>query len=80
MLHDGVTVPRTARRTLRPMEATGRLLFIGAVTCYLLARIFTGEVTPAETVVYGATAAFGLDFLITSWRNLWQRADLAEDR
>jgi hypothetical protein len=62
------------------MEATGRLLFIGAVTCYLLGRIFTGAVTPIETVVYGVTAAFGLDYLMTSWRDLWARADLAERR
>ena len=33
-----------------------------AVTCRLLGRIHTGEVTPMETVVYGLTAAFGLDF------------------
>jgi hypothetical protein len=56
------------------MELTGRLLFMGAVTCYLLGRIFTGEVTPIETVVYGLTAAFGLDFLVSSWREMWRRA------
>jgi hypothetical protein len=53
------------------MQNTARLLFIAAVTCYLLGRVFAGETTHPETLVYAATAAFGLDFLITSWRSLW---------
>ena len=53
------------------MQTTGRLVFVAAVTCYLLGRVFAGEVLYAETVVYAATAAFGLDFLIASWRSLW---------
>jgi hypothetical protein len=56
------------------MELTGRLLFVGVVTCYLLGRIFTGEATPVETVVYGVTAAFGLEFLVASWGDVWRRA------
>jgi len=55
------------------METTGRLLFMAALTCYLLGRIFADAVTPIETVVYGATAAVGLEFLTVSWRDLWQR-------
>jgi|Tabmets5t2r1_1033131.scaffolds.fasta_scaffold95952_2 hypothetical protein len=61
------------------MEVTGRLLFVGAVTCYLLGRIFTGEVTPMETVVYALTAAVGLDFLLSSWQQLWHPAGLDAD-
>ena len=53
------------------MEITGRLLFIAAVTCYLLGRVFSGEASHPETVVYGITAAFGLEFLIANWRALW---------
>ncbi len=53
------------------MEITGRLLFIAAVTCYLLGRVFSAEASHPETVVYGITAAFGLEFLITNWRALW---------
>lgn len=53
------------------MEALGRLLFMAAVSCYLLGRIFTGEATPIEVVVYGGTAAVGLEFLMASWRELW---------
>ena len=53
------------------MQITGRLLFMAAVTCYLLGRVFAGDTTHPETVVYAATAAFGLDFLIASWRSLW---------
>jgi hypothetical protein len=53
------------------MQTTGRLLFMAAVTCYLLGRVFSGETTHPETVVYAGTAAFGLDFLIASWRSLW---------
>jgi TRAP-type mannitol/chloroaromatic compound transport system permease large subunit len=56
-----------------PTAITGRLLFVAVVTCYLLGRIFAGAATPVETVVYGATAAFGLEFLLASWRELWQR-------
>jgi hypothetical protein len=53
------------------MENAGRLLFVAAVTCYLLGRVFAGDAFYLETVVYAATAAFGLDFLIASWRSLW---------
>ena len=53
------------------MQIAGRLLFMAAVTCYLLGRVFAGDTTHPETVVYAATAAFGLDFLIASWRSLW---------
>jgi hypothetical protein len=55
------------------MENAGRLLFMATVTCYLLGRVFSGETTHPETLVYAATAAFGLDFLIASWRALWMR-------
>ncbi|HMJ96836.1 MAG TPA: hypothetical protein VK486_13340 [Thermoleophilaceae bacterium] len=53
------------------MEITGRLLFIAAVTCYLLGRVFSGEASHPETVVYGITAAFGLEFLIANWGAVW---------
>jgi hypothetical protein len=53
------------------MQTTGRLLFMAMVTCYLLGRVFSGETTHPETVVYAGTAAVGLDFLIASWRSLW---------
>ena len=53
------------------MEITGRLLFMAAVTCYLLGRVFAGGTSHPETVVYGGTAAFGLEFLIASWRSIW---------
>lgn len=53
------------------MQIMGRLVFMAAVTCYLLGRVFAGDATHPETVVYAATAAFGLDFLIVSWPSLW---------
>lgn len=53
------------------MDSAGRLIFMAAVTCYLLGRVFAGDTTQPETVVYGLTAAFGLEFLIASWRGLW---------
>jgi hypothetical protein len=56
------------------MGIMGRLLFIAAVTCYLLGRIFGPAATPIEVVVYSATAGFGLEFLTASWRDLWQRS------
>jgi len=55
------------------MEITVRLPFMAAVTCYLLGRVLSGEASPPETVVYGMTAAFGLEFLIASWPSLWER-------
>ena len=54
------------------METTVRLLFMAAVTCYLLGRVFSGDASHPEIVVYGMTAAFGLEFLIASWRSLWE--------
>jgi hypothetical protein len=56
------------------LATTGKLLFVAAVTCYLLGRIFAGPATPLEVVVYGATAAFGLEFLLFAWREFWHRA------
>jgi hypothetical protein len=53
------------------MQTTGSLVFVAAVTCYLLGRVFAGGALYLETVVYAATAAFGLDFVIASWRSLW---------
>ena len=32
----------------------------------------TGD-TPVEVVVYGMTAAFGLEYLVASWGGIWQR-------
>ena len=54
------------------METTGSLLFVGLVTCYLLGRVFAGPATQVEVVVYGMTAAFGLEYLMASWRGLWR--------
>jgi hypothetical protein len=34
--------------------------------------IFVGPATPVELVVYGMTAAFGLEYLMAAWRGLWQ--------
>lgn len=56
------------------METAGRLLFVTLVTCYLLSRIIGGPLAPAEVVVYGVTAAFGLEYLVASWGGLWQRS------
>lgn len=71
LVHRSVTGrTRGAADTLR-MEITGRLVFIAAVTCYLLGRVFAGDLLHPETVVYGLTAAFGLEFLVSSWRALW---------
>jgi hypothetical protein len=55
------------------MEIAGRLLFVALVTCYVLSRILGGAAAPAEVVVYGMTAAFGLEYLVASWGGLWQR-------
>jgi hypothetical protein len=49
------------------MDTAARHLFVALVTCYLLARIFTPAATPAEVLVYGVTAAFGLEYLVASW-------------
>ena len=44
---------------------------MAAVTCHLLGRLFADDMTDPETLVHGATAAFGLEFLIASWRARW---------
>jgi hypothetical protein len=56
------------------MDDGGRILFVGGVTSYLLARLFAADPTAGEIVVYGMTAAFGLEFLIASWPSLWERS------
>lgn len=58
--------------TPREMDRPGRLLFVALVTCWLLGRILSGAADPAEVVVYGVTAAFGLEYLVASWDGLWQ--------
>jgi hypothetical protein len=55
------------------METAGRFLFVALVTCYLLGRILSGAAGPAEVLVYGVTAAFGLEYLVASWGGIWQR-------
>ena len=44
---------------------------MATVTCYLVGRVFAGEAWHPETVAYAATAAFGLEFVIGSWRSIW---------
>jgi hypothetical protein len=59
------------------MDRAATLLFMSAVTCYLLGRVFAeasaGVEGLAEVVVYGVTAAFGLEYLVASWRERWSR-------
>lgn len=52
---------------------SAKLLFVAAVTCYLLGRIFAVPAATVETVVYGGTAAVGLEFLLAAWGELWPR-------
>ena len=54
------------------MEHGSRILFVGGVTSYLLARLFAADPTAAEVLVYGMTAAAGLEFVISSWPALWR--------
>jgi hypothetical protein len=58
--------------TAEEMETAGSFFFVALVTCYLLVRVFAGPATPVEVVVYGATAAFGLEYLMASWGGIWQ--------
>jgi hypothetical protein len=56
-------------------ERLAGIVFVGAVTCYMLWRLLAatgGAGSAVEVVVYGATAAFGLEFLMSSWRGLWR--------
>jgi hypothetical protein len=52
-----------------------KLAFMLAVTAYLIARVFaeaaTGFAASFEVAVYAVTAAFGLEFLATSWQSRW---------
>jgi len=45
---------------------------VAAVTCDLLGRVFSADPSHRETLVNRMTAAFGLEFLIASWRSLWE--------
>jgi hypothetical protein len=53
------------------MQITARLAFMSAVTSYLLGRVLAEGAPHPETAVYALAAAFGLEFLATSWRALW---------
>jgi hypothetical protein len=55
------------------MENAGRFVFVLLVTGYLLGRILSGAASPPEVVVYGMTAAFGLEYMVASWGGIWQR-------
>jgi hypothetical protein len=55
------------------MESPARLLFVALVTCYLLGRMLGGAAAPMEVLVYGVTAAFGLEYLVASWDGFWRR-------
>lgn len=59
------------------MEGHGRIVFVALVTCYLLGRILGGATTALETVVYGATAAVGLESLMVSWAAVWRAGEQA---
>ena len=52
-----------------------KLAFVLAVTAYLIARVFaeaaSGPSASLEVGVYAVTAAFGLEFLATSWQSRW---------
>ena len=45
--------------------------FMATVTCYVLVRAFAPGAALVELVVYSATAAIGIEFLISHWRSLW---------
>jgi hypothetical protein len=51
------------------------VVFVAAVSCWLIALVLV-EATRAggslELVVYALTAAFGLEFLWSSWPRLWR--------
>jgi hypothetical protein len=51
-----------------------RLLFVAAVTCYLLGRLCAAPASPVEVVIFSGTAAFGMESLAASWQDLWRRA------
>jgi hypothetical protein len=46
----------------------GRLAFVAAVTCWLVALVFAavGE-RPLEAGAYAVTAALGLEYLVSAW-------------
>jgi hypothetical protein len=50
-----------------------KLAFMLSVTAYLVARVFveatSGAAVSFEMAVYALTAAFGLEFLATSWQS-----------
>ena len=51
------------------------MAFVAAVTCYLLAiviaRSLEGPAAVGEVLVFGFGAAFGLEFLWSTWPLLW---------
>lgn len=52
-----------------------KLAFMLTVTAYLIARVFAaaagGPEELLDAAVYAATAAFGLEFLASTWKSRW---------
>jgi hypothetical protein len=52
-----------------------KLAFMLTVTAYLIARVFAAAAGGSEELldaaVYAVTAAFGLEFLATTWQSRW---------
>jgi hypothetical protein len=56
------------------MQVQG-VLFVAAVSCWLIALVLVESARSGgsfELVVYALTAAFGLEFLWSSWPRLWR--------
>jgi hypothetical protein len=67
---------RTTIALLAALEATVSTLIgygIALVPLMLLWAIAFGLAAPLEVLVYGITAAFGLEYMVASWGGLWQR-------
>jgi hypothetical protein len=76
--HKAASVQADTDRETMPSTASQRrivLAFMGAVTCGLLALVFSGAArggaSALELVVYGGCAALGLEFLWSAWPSLW---------
>jgi hypothetical protein len=58
------------------------LVFVGAVTCFLLALLFAaaGLLSALEIAVYALAAASGLEFVISSWQGVWGQGPSGEEQ
>ena len=65
-----------------PTHRIAAVTFVGVVTCFLLTLLLAAApmLSGLELGVYALAAAFGLEFLTSSWPSLWNGGPPGRER